>query len=496
MLSPARRGDRRAFRRRDGNRRAHRQRHADQRHRCRAAGTGRGAARRRRCSTAATARAIRSSAAVWQGRAGVARHDAVAWGYARAADAARRRHHPELRGDRLHHRGRPLRRRRDRRKATIRAGQRRHSRWPAIPACWRPKAGFDLPIHSYSLQAMVSEPVKPCLDTVVLSLGTGTYLSASRTRARSSSAAASTACLPMRSAAICRCSRPSSPACSKCSRPSAQLKLMRQWAGIVDVVPDSSPIIGPSPLPGLYLNCGWGTGGFKAIPAGGWLLAHLIATGSHHEISRPFDLDRFATRPPDRRGGRLRHRALRGRICSFFPAPSAVRATRPNSTSAAKPARCGPSRQRGHARALVDIPLQQRQPQGRDARDLGAPDLRRVLPDGARHGLARGRTARESLRGGRAHERARGSGGAIDRSRHKLHASTAATSRLRRRHDRLGAAGQRRRASSAAASNITGRAASGAPGPRSRTRWSTSRSRAGRRRTCARRPSRWSTAWW
>ncbi|TIU03139.1 MAG: FAD-dependent oxidoreductase, partial [Mesorhizobium sp.] len=54
-----------------------------------------------------------------------------------------------------------------------------------------------------------------------------------------------------------------------------QLKMMRQWAGIVDVVPDSSPIIGESPLPGLFLNCGWGTGGFKAIPAGGTLLAHL-----------------------------------------------------------------------------------------------------------------------------------------------------------------------------------------------------------------------------
>jgi sarcosine oxidase subunit beta len=70
--------------------------------------------------------------------------------------------------------------------------------------------------------------------------------------------------------------------------------MLRQWAGIVDVPADTSPIIGPSPLPGLYLNCGWGTGGFKAIPAGGWLTAHLLATGSHHEISRPFDLDRFA----------------------------------------------------------------------------------------------------------------------------------------------------------------------------------------------------------
>ena len=53
------------------------------------------------------------------------------------------------------------------------------------------------------------------------------------------------------------------------------------------------PLIGPAPTPGIFLDCGWGTGGFKAIPAGGTLLAHLLATGAHHEISRPFDLSRF-----------------------------------------------------------------------------------------------------------------------------------------------------------------------------------------------------------
>jgi sarcosine oxidase subunit beta len=70
---------------------------------------------------------------------------------------------------------------------------------------------------------------------------------------------------------------------------------MRKWAGLVDVVDDSSPIIGPSPVGGLYLNCGWGTGGFKAIPAGGYLLAHVIANGNHHPLSAPFDLKRFET---------------------------------------------------------------------------------------------------------------------------------------------------------------------------------------------------------
>jgi sarcosine oxidase subunit beta len=77
-----------------------------------------------------------------------------------------------------------------------------------------------------------------------------------------------------------------------------QLKLMRQWAGIVDVVPDSSPIIGPSPLPGLFLNCGWGTGGFKATPGSANVFAHTIARDEPHPINAPFTLERF-------RNGRL-----------------------------------------------------------------------------------------------------------------------------------------------------------------------------------------------
>jgi sarcosine oxidase subunit beta len=75
----------------------------------------------------------------------------------------------------------------------------------------------------------------------------------------------------------------------------SRLRLMRQWAGVVDVVHDSSPIIGPTPVPELYINCGWGTGGFKAIPVGGWTLAHVLATGKNHELATPFGLDRFTS---------------------------------------------------------------------------------------------------------------------------------------------------------------------------------------------------------
>lgn len=228
---------------------------------------------------------------VWQGRAGIARHDAVAWGYARAADSLGvdiiqsceveaflieggrctgiETSRGTIRADRL---------------ALSVAG---HS------SVLAEKAGFELPLHVYTLQAMVSEPVKPCLDTVLLYPGNGTYVSQSD-----------------KGEMIIGGGIDRIPSYAQRGNPPVQetviagllemfpafgqLKMLRQWAGIVDVPADTSPIIGPSPLPGLYLNCGWGTGGFKAIPAGGWLTAHLLATGSHHEISRPFDLTRFA----------------------------------------------------------------------------------------------------------------------------------------------------------------------------------------------------------
>ena len=228
----------------------------------------------------------------WQGRAGVARHDAVAWGYARAADGfgVDIVQNCEVAGF-IVEGGRCVGV--ETSLGTIRAD--------AVALCvaghssvLAGKAGFQLPIRSYSLQAMVSEPVKPCLDTVVLYPGTGTYLFQSDKgeivlgggldRVPSYAQRGNP---PMQQTVV--------SGMLEMFPAFGQLRMLRQWAGVVDVVPDSSPIIGPSPVPGLYLNCGWGTGGFKAIPAGGWLTAHLIATGEHHEISRPFDLDRFAT---------------------------------------------------------------------------------------------------------------------------------------------------------------------------------------------------------
>jgi sarcosine oxidase, subunit beta len=228
---------------------------------------------------------------VWQPRGGVARHDAVAWGYARAADSLGVDIVEQCEvTDFLMQNGACV-------GVETTLGEIRAEAVGVAVAGHSSqlmaKAGVKLPIHSYALQAMVSEPLKPCLDIVLLHLGTGVYASQSD-----------------KGEIVFGAGLDRVPSYGQRGNPPVQelvvsglieifpaygqLKLMRQWGGIVDVVPDSSPIIGPAPVPGVFLNCGWGTGGFKAIPAGGTLLAHLLATGAHHPISRPFDLSRFA----------------------------------------------------------------------------------------------------------------------------------------------------------------------------------------------------------
>ena len=73
----------------------------------------------------------------------------------------------------------------------------------------------------------------------------------------------------------------------------SRLRMLRQWAGIVDVVHDSSPIIGATPVPGIYINCGWGTGGFKATPGAAHVFAWTIAKDEPHPINAPFTIERF-----------------------------------------------------------------------------------------------------------------------------------------------------------------------------------------------------------
>jgi sarcosine oxidase subunit beta len=228
-----------------------------------------------------------------QRRGGTARHDAVAWGYARAADAlgVDILQDCEVQGFTKAANGGVTGVQTSRGHiAASRIGIAAAGRSSVLARL----AGFRLPVTSYALQAMVTEPLKPTLDKVVISPGTGAYVSQSDKGelviGGSLDLFASYA--QRGSFAVLQ----SVVAATLAIFPSfSRLRLMRQWAGIVDVVHDSSPIIGATPVPGLYINCGWGTGGFKAIPAGGWTLAHVLATGRNHELAEPFQLERFIT---------------------------------------------------------------------------------------------------------------------------------------------------------------------------------------------------------
>ncbi len=227
-----------------------------------------------------------------QRRGGVARHDAVAWGYARAAsdlgvDIVQGCEVTGfLRdGDRITGVETSL--------GPISAGVTGMS-VAGHSGVLAGLAGFRLPITSYALQAMVSEPIKPILNTVVMSTATGMYVSQSDKGELVFGQGldlypsyAQRGNLPVAQTIVASMLE---------MFPSfRRLKLLRQWAGVVDVCWDYSPIIGPAPVDGLFMNCGWGTGGFKGSPVGGWTLAHLMAKGDHHVLSRPFDLGRFTS---------------------------------------------------------------------------------------------------------------------------------------------------------------------------------------------------------
>jgi sarcosine oxidase, subunit beta len=228
----------------------------------------------------------------YQQRAGTARHDAVAWGYARAAaalgvDIIQNCEVNEF----LQAQGRVVGVKTSR--GVIR-GDRVGIAAAGHSSVLAKLAGFRLPVTSYALQAMVSEPIKPVLDTVILSPGTGAYVSQSDKGEIVMGAMldlfpsyAQRGSFAVKQAIIA--------ATLELFPSFSRLHLLRQWAGIVDVVHDSSPIIGTTGVPGLYINCGWGTGGFKAIPVGGWTLAHVLATGKNHPLAEPFQLERFIT---------------------------------------------------------------------------------------------------------------------------------------------------------------------------------------------------------
>ncbi|MCG7574468.1 sarcosine oxidase subunit beta family protein [Phaeobacter sp. CNT1-3] len=226
---------------------------------------------------------------LWQERGGTARHDAVAWGYARACS--------QMGMDIIQ-------------KCEVTGVRNEGGKVVGVETNQGPidcdklgmvvaghagvlaeKAGFRLPVESLALQALVSEPIKPCMDVVVMAntvhgymsqsdkgemvIGGGTdgfnnYTQRGSYHHIEETVRALVETFPMVS----------------------RLKMLRQWGGIVDMTGDRSPILSKAPIDGIFVNCGWGTGGFKAIPGSGWAMAELMAKG-HSPLAEDFGLNRF-----------------------------------------------------------------------------------------------------------------------------------------------------------------------------------------------------------
>jgi sarcosine oxidase, subunit beta len=155
-------------------------------------------------------------------------------------------------------------------------------------------AGIRLPIESHPLQALVSEPIKPVLHTVIMSSAVHVYVSQSDKGELVIGAGVDGFVSYARRGSF-HIIESQIAACLELFPIFSRLRMMRSWAGIVDVCPDASPIIDKTPVDGLYINGGWGTGGFKATPGSGWVFAHTIATGAPHRLNSPFSLDRFTS---------------------------------------------------------------------------------------------------------------------------------------------------------------------------------------------------------
>ena len=228
--------------------------------------------------------------ALWQPRGGTARHDAVAWGYARACsdmgmDIIQKCEvtgiNPQTNGalELQTYRGKI----RCKKLGMVVAG---HS------GVLAEKAGFRLPIESVALQALVSEPVKPCLDVVVMANTVHGYISQSDKGEMVIGGGADQFNNYSQRGSFIHIEN-TVRALVEMFPIISRLKMLRQWGGIVDMTGDRSPIISKTPVDNIFINCGWGTGGFKSIPGSGWAMAELVAKGEPGVLASPFSLDRF-----------------------------------------------------------------------------------------------------------------------------------------------------------------------------------------------------------
>jgi len=155
-------------------------------------------------------------------------------------------------------------------------------------------ARIKLPIETYPLQAWVTEPIKPCLDVVVMSNTVHAYLSQT-TKGDLVAGAGIDPYISYAQRGGFHVLEDAIAAIVELFPVFSRLRMLRQWAGIVDVSPDACPIIGQTDVKNLYINCGWGTGGYKATPGSGWVFAHTIANDKPHILNEPFSIERFET---------------------------------------------------------------------------------------------------------------------------------------------------------------------------------------------------------
>jgi sarcosine oxidase subunit beta len=229
--------------------------------------------------------------AALQRRGGTARHDAVAWGYARGADA---------RGVDIIENCEVIGIRRDAAGAVAGLETTRgpvRARKVGVVAAGHTSvlmhmAGVRLPLESYPLQALVSEPVKPVFPCVVMSNTIHAYISQSD-RGELVIGAGTDAYISYSQRGGLHIAQHTLDAICELFPQFRRLRMLRNWGGIVDVTPDRSPILARTPVPGLYVNCGWGTGGFKATPGSGQLFAWTIVKDEPHPINAPFTIERF-----------------------------------------------------------------------------------------------------------------------------------------------------------------------------------------------------------
>jgi sarcosine oxidase subunit beta len=230
--------------------------------------------------------------ATFQPRAGIAKHDWVAWAYARAADAL----------------GVDLIQGCDVTGIDVEAGRvtgvrtsRGRIAAGSVALCaaghssvLAEMVGLRLPIESHPLQALVSELLEPVHPTVVMSNAVHVYVSQAH-KGELVLGAGIDPYISYGQRGGFHVIERQMAATLELFPIFAHAHVLRTWAGIVDVSPDASPIVGLTPVDGLYLNCGWGTGGFKATPAAGLTFAHTIAHDEPHPLNAPYTLERFET---------------------------------------------------------------------------------------------------------------------------------------------------------------------------------------------------------